>query len=78
MPSIETVRTRLTETIKPAEIDRLLILAETFDLATWIPGVPPTNAGSNRRFMRPLPCGPGSSIADSETSTTVLLSMAFR
>ena len=49
--SIETVRTQLTETIKPAEIDRLPINGRNFlDLATLIPGVSPTNTGSNQRF----------------------------
>jgi Carboxypeptidase regulatory-like domain len=50
-PAIETMRTQVTETIKPAEIDRLPINGRNFlDLATLIPGVSPTNTGSNQRF----------------------------
>lgn len=51
MPLIETVRTQVTETIKPAEIDALPLNGRNFlDLALMVPGVAPTNTGSNQRF----------------------------
>jgi carboxypeptidase family protein/TonB-dependent receptor-like protein len=51
VPIIETVRTQLTETIRPAEIDRLPLNGRNYlDLATLVPGVSPTNTGSNQRF----------------------------
>lgn len=50
-PTIETVRTQITETIQPAEIDRLPLNGRNFlDLAVLVPGVSPTNTGSNQRF----------------------------
>jgi hypothetical protein len=50
-PAIETVRTQVTETIQPAEIDRLPLNGRNFlDLAVLVPGVSPTNTGSNQRF----------------------------
>src|SRR6185436_15847842 len=50
-PTIETLRTQLTETIQPAEIDRLPLNGRNFlDLAVLVPGVSPTNTGSNQRF----------------------------
>ncbi|HKP38831.1 MAG TPA: carboxypeptidase regulatory-like domain-containing protein [Pyrinomonadaceae bacterium] len=50
-PTIETVRTQVTETIQPAEIDRLPLNGRNFlDLAVLVPGVSPTNTGSNQRF----------------------------
>ena len=51
VPVIETVRTQLTETVRPAEIDRLPLNSRNYlDLALLIPGVSPTNTGSNQRF----------------------------
>jgi hypothetical protein len=50
-PAIETVRTQVAETIQPAEIDRLPLNGRNFlDLAVLVPGVSPTNTGSNQRF----------------------------
>ncbi len=50
-PTIETVRTQVTETIQPAEIDRMPLNGRNFlDLAVLVPGVSPTNTGSNQRF----------------------------
>jgi hypothetical protein len=50
-PMIETVRTQVTETIRPAEINALPLNGRNFlDLALLIPGVSPTNTGSNQRF----------------------------
>jgi hypothetical protein len=51
VPVIETVRTQLTETVRPAEIDRLPLNGRNYlDLAMLVPGVSPTNTGSNQRF----------------------------
>jgi hypothetical protein len=51
IPMIETVRTQVTETIRPAEINELPLNGRNFlDLALLIPGVSPTNTGSNQRF----------------------------
>ncbi|HEV7747669.1 MAG TPA: TonB-dependent receptor [Pyrinomonadaceae bacterium] len=51
VPLIETVRTQLTETIRPADIDQLPLNGRNYlDLALLIPGVSPTNTGSNQRF----------------------------
>ncbi|MEK6336170.1 MAG: carboxypeptidase regulatory-like domain-containing protein [Acidobacteriota bacterium] len=51
VPLIETVRTQLTETIRPAEIDQLPLNGRNYlDLAMLVPGVSPTNTGSNQRF----------------------------
>jgi carboxypeptidase family protein len=51
VPLIETVRTQVTETIKPADINALPLNGRNFlDLALLIPGVSPTNTGSNQRF----------------------------
>ena len=51
VPMIETVRTQVTETIRPAEIDALPLNGRNFlDLALLVPGVSPTNTGSNQRF----------------------------
>jgi len=51
VPMIETVRTQVTETIRPAEIDQLPLNGRNFlDLALLIPGVSSTNTGSNQRF----------------------------
>jgi hypothetical protein len=50
-PAIETVRTQVTETIQPADIERLPLNGRNFlDLAVLVPGVSPTNTGSNQRF----------------------------
>lgn len=50
-PMIETVRTQVTETIRPAEINELPLNGRNYlDLALLIPGVSPTNTGSNQRF----------------------------
>jgi hypothetical protein len=51
VPMIETVRTQVTETIRPAEINELPLNGRNYlDLALLIPGVSPTNTGSNQRF----------------------------
>jgi hypothetical protein len=51
VPAIETVRTQSSETIRPAEIDRLPLNGRNYlDLALLVPGVSPTNTGSNQRF----------------------------
>ncbi len=49
--TIETVRTQITETIRPTEIDDLPLNGRNYlDLALLVPGVSPTNTGSNQRF----------------------------
>jgi hypothetical protein len=51
VPMIETVRTQVTETIRPSEINELPLNGRNYlDLALLIPGVSPTNTGSNQRF----------------------------
>src|SRR6185503_11789460 len=48
---LETVRTQLTETIRPRDINELPLNTRNFlDLALLVPGVSPTNTGSNQRF----------------------------
>jgi hypothetical protein len=48
---IETVRTQIAETIRPAEINSLPLNGRNYlDLALLVPGVSPTNTGSNQRF----------------------------
>jgi hypothetical protein len=51
VPLIETVRTQVTETIQPREIDNLPLNGRNYlDLALLVPGVSATNTGSNQRF----------------------------
>jgi hypothetical protein len=51
VPLIETVRTQVSETIRPAEIDQLPLNGRNYlDLALLVPAVSPTNTGSNQRF----------------------------
>jgi hypothetical protein len=51
VPVVETVRTQITETIRPNEINELPLNGRNYlDLALLIPGVSPTNTGSNQRF----------------------------
>ena len=51
VPIVETVRTQITETIRPNEIHELPLNTRNYlDLALLIPGVSPTNTGSNQRF----------------------------
>ena len=51
VPIVETVRTQVTETIRPREINELPLNGRNYlDLALLIPGVSPTNTGSNQRF----------------------------
>src|SRR5262249_7423546 len=51
VPMVETVRTQITETIRPNEINELPLNGRNYlDLALLIPGVSPTNTGSNQRF----------------------------
>jgi hypothetical protein len=51
VPIVETVRTQVTETITPREINELPLNGRNYlDLALLIPGVSPTNTGSNQRF----------------------------
>jgi hypothetical protein len=50
-PLVETVRTQITETIRPGEINDLPLNGRNYlDLALLVPGVSPTNTGSNQRF----------------------------
>jgi len=51
VPIVETVRTQITETIRPKEMNELPLNGRNFlDLSLLIPGVSPTNTGSNQRF----------------------------
>lgn len=51
VPIIETVRTQVTETIRPSEINELPLNGRNFlDLALLVPAVSQTNTGSNQRF----------------------------
>ena len=51
VPLVETTRSQVTETIRPREITDLPLNGRNFlDLALLIPGVSPTNTGSNQRF----------------------------
>ncbi len=51
VPIVETVRTQVTETIRPREINELPLNGRNYlDLALLVPGVSPTNTGSNQRF----------------------------
>ena len=48
---METVRTQVTETIRPREINELPLNGRNYlDLALLVPAVSPTNTGSNQRF----------------------------
>ena len=48
---IETVRSQITETLEPREINELPLNGRNYlDLALLVPGVSPTNTGSNQRF----------------------------
>ena len=80
IPAVETVRTQITETIRPREINELPLNGRNYlDLALLIPGVSPTNTGSNQRFAEtsavPVKASPSRA---NETFTTVSLSTAFR
>ncbi|HEU0253999.1 MAG TPA: carboxypeptidase regulatory-like domain-containing protein, partial [Pyrinomonadaceae bacterium] len=51
VPILETVRSQITETIRPREINELPLNGRNYlDLALLVPGVSPTNTGSNQRF----------------------------
>lgn len=51
VPLVETARTQITETIRPREIADLPLNGRNYlDLALLVPGVSPTNTGSNQRF----------------------------
>lgn len=51
VPMIETVRTQVAETIQPTDIANLPLNGRNYlDLALLVPGVSPTNTGSNQRF----------------------------
>ena len=51
IPVIETVRTQVAETIQPTDIANLPLNGRNYlDLALLVPGVSPTNTGSNQRF----------------------------
>jgi len=55
VPIVETVRTQITETIRPKEMNELPLNGRNFlDLSLLIPGVSPTNTGSNQRFAEML------------------------
>src|SRR5205085_9151481 len=46
-----TTRTQITESIRPTEISELPLNSRNYlDLALLVPGVSPTNTGSNQRF----------------------------
>ena len=48
---LETVRTQVTQTIHPSEINELPLNGRNYlDLALLVPAVSPTNTGSNQRF----------------------------
>jgi len=60
---IETTRTQVTQTIRPAEIDRLPLNGRNYlDLALLVPAVSPTNTGSNQRFAE-TSAAPGQGIS---------------
>lgn len=63
--AIETVRTQVAETIRPAEINSLPLNGRNYlDLALLVPAVSPTNTGSNQRFAETSAvAGQGISIA---------------
>lgn len=51
VPLVETVRTQVSETIRPEEINELPLNGRNYlDLALLVPGVSSTNTGSNQRF----------------------------
>ena len=51
VPMVETVRSQITETLQPREINELPLNGRNYhDLALLVPGVAPTNTGSNQRF----------------------------
>ena len=51
LPLMETSRTQLTETVGTREVDSLPLNGRNYlDLALLVPGVSPTNTGSNQRF----------------------------
>ena len=51
IPLVETVRTQVTETVDPEEINDLPLNGHNFlDLALLVPAVSSTNTGSNQRF----------------------------
>jgi Carboxypeptidase regulatory-like domain/TonB dependent receptor len=51
VPLVETVRSQVAETIRPREIADLPLNGRNYlDLALLVPGVSPTNTGSNQRF----------------------------
>ena len=51
VPMIETVRTQITETIRPREINELPLNGRNYlDLALLVPAVAPTNTGTTQRF----------------------------
>jgi hypothetical protein len=60
---IETTRTQVTQTIRPAEINQLPLNGRNYlDLALLVPAVSPTNTGSNQRFAE-TSAGPGQGIS---------------
>src|ERR1041384_4520031 len=51
VPLVELVRTQIAETVRPREIADLPLNGRNYlDLALLVPGVSPTNTGSNQRF----------------------------
>jgi len=70
---IETVRTQVTETVRPAEINSLPLNGRNYlDLALLVTGVSPTNTGSNQRFAETSAVpGQGISVAVSAICITV-------
>jgi hypothetical protein len=51
VPLVETMRTQIAETVRPREIADLPLNGRNYlDLALLVPGVSPTNTGSNQRF----------------------------
>ena len=60
---IETVRSQITETLEPREINELPLNGRNYlDLALLVPGVAPTNTGSNQRFAE-TSAAPGQGIS---------------
>jgi len=60
---IEAVRTQVTETVQPSEIGKLPLNGRNYlDLALLVPGVSPTNTGSNQRFAE-TSAAPGQGIS---------------
>src|SRR5436190_2441201 len=80
VPTVETVRTQITETIRPREINELPLNGRNYlDLALLVPGVSLTNTGSNQRFAETSAVpGQGISIAGQRNLYNSALSQSRR